>query len=46
VYVQAQGVPLAFGPGDDVGGAQKRRIGDAGQRTSAIPAFEQSLVEE
>jgi hypothetical protein len=29
-----------------VGGTQERRVGDAGQRTAAIPVFEQSLPED
>jgi len=46
VDVQAQGVGFAFGPGDDVRGAQERRIRDAGQRTATVPVFQQSLAEQ
>ena len=44
--VEAQGVAFALGPGDDVGGAQKSWVGDAGQRTAAVPVFEQSLPKD
>ena len=36
---------VAVRPGDDMGGAQQRRIGDAGQRAPAIPVIHQGGAE-
>ena len=36
---------VAVGPGHDVGRAQQRRIGDAGQRAPAIPVVRQGVSE-
>ena len=45
MYVQAQSFGFAFDPRDDMAGAQARRVGDAGQRTAAVPVFQLSLAE-
>ena len=45
VDVEAEGVGFAFGPRDDVRGAQKFGIGDAGQGAAPSPVFEQGCSE-
>jgi len=46
VDIEAESVALAFGPRDDVGGAQQVGIGDAGQRTASSPVIEKSASKE
>ena len=42
VDVEPFGIALAFRPGDDVGGAQQGRVGDAGQGAAALPVIHQA----
>ena len=44
--VEAFRVGFAFGPGDDVGGAEQGWVGDSGQRATGLPVVEQAVAED